>query len=500
MVVRLSGARALSLHTHRSTPAHSLALVVLEASDRLSHQRLHRLLATSLPRMARFRSRLVPKPLGAGQPMWAEIDDYDPAPQIQCATVPSPGGRQDFADLVADLITRRPDRRDRLWEAWTIDGLKDGRWALAVRMSPALDDGAGGFASVWPRLLTGTPRADPAKNLPAEPSLGSAPSAGEVVTDLLSEVAENYVTGGWLLAEAVSGALNALHTRLFGRNGRAPMVPAAASMPVPHTVLNAPLTRRRTVAFASLPLPDVKMISNAFGGSATNVVLAACTLSLRAWLQRHDTVPDHPLLMRMPLELPAGGPATSSKTLTVGQLRIPVHIDDPVQVLANLHTATEMLNNLCGHYGERQTGTIDLDAMKALVPPVVTFAGMQLLRRSGLRRHLKPSYHGSVSYLASTPAPAYCAGVKVVGMHSVAALSEECGLTIALTSRGEVLDVSVCACPDNVPAVDDLATGIGESLEVLLVAARESPRGQGPSVVTEMTSHPANRSGIRPFL
>ena len=43
-------------------------------------------------------------------------------------------------------------------------------------------------------------------------------------------------------------------------------------------------------------------------GSITNVFLAACTLSLRAWLQRHDTVPDDPLLMQMPLALPDADP------------------------------------------------------------------------------------------------------------------------------------------------------------------------------------------------
>jgi diacylglycerol O-acyltransferase / wax synthase len=67
-------------------------------------------------------------------------------------------------------------------------------------------------------------------------------------------------------------------------------------------------------------------------------------------------------------------------------------------------------------------------------------------------------------------------------------------LSIALTSRGDDLDVSVCACPDNVAAVDDIASGIARSVDILVAAAQESPRGQGRSVVTEMTSHPANRS------
>lgn len=502
MVTRLSGTDALSLHTQSSkTPAHTLTLVIIEASDQLSHQRLHRLVATSLPQLARFRSRLVAKPLGVGQPVWAEIDDYDPSPHIHCATVRPPGGRREFADLIAGLTVRRADCRERLWEAWSIDGLAGGRWALAVKMSPALNDGAAGAASVWPRLLTIGPRADLAHRLPAEPSLGPAPSVGELVTDVVTEIVENQVTGGWLIAEAVSGALQAVSGRLFGTDKRDPIGPAPSSMsgPVPRTVFNAPLTKRRAVAFASVPLADVKTVSDAFGGSITNVVLAACTLSLRAWLQRHDQVPDHPLLMRMPFELPATDPPKTGKSLTIGRLRIPVHLEDPVQVLANLHTATERLNAIRSHGNENGFPPIDLDAVASLIPPAVAHLGMQLYTRSGLRHQLKPIYHGRVSYVAFEPAPGYCAGAKVVGVHTVAPLSEESGLNIALTSRGEELDVSVCVCPDNVPAVDDIATGIAHSVDILVAAAQKSPRGEGRSVVTEMTSHPANRSRGRTY-
>ncbi len=502
MVARVSGADALSLHTQSSkTPAHTLTVVIIDASDRLSHQRLHQLVAASLPQLARFRSRLVAKPLGMGQPVWAEIEDYEPAAQIHCAPVRPPGGLREFADLIADLSTRRLDCRKRLWEAWSIDGLKDGRLALAVKMSPALNDGAAGAASVWPRLLTTGPRADSANSLPTEPSLGPAPSLGELVSDVVTEIVENQVTGVWLIAEGVSGLLQAVRGRLLRAREGGPMTPAASSMsgPVPRTVFNAPLTKRRAVAFASIRLADVKTVSNAFGGSITNVGLAACALSLRAWLQRHDKVPDGPLLMRMPFELPATDLSRIGKALTVGRLRIPVHLDDPVQVLANLHTATERLNVIRSRSSESTAPTMALSAMVSLIPPTVAHVGMQLYTRSGLRHQLKPISHGSVSYITVEPAPAYCAGVKVVGMHTVAPLAEGSGLNVALTCRGDELDVSVCACPDNVPAVDDIATGIARSIDILVAAAQESPRGQGRSVVTEMTSHPANRSRGRPY-
>lgn len=496
MVMRLSGIDALSLYARSSKmPAHTVTLVVIDASDQFSHQRLHQLVATSLPQMARFRSRLVAKPLGLGQPLWAEIEDYDASPQIHCATVRAPGGRRELADLIADVSTRRQDWRNRLWEAWSIDGLAGGRWALAVKTSPVLNDGAAGMASLWPRLLTTVPHADATNNLRTEPSIGSAPSVGEVVTDVMTEIAENHVTGLWLIAEGMSNVMRAVSGRLSGSAGRNSTTPTASPMsgPVPHTVFNAPLTKRRAVAFASIPLADVKTVSGAFGGSIPNVVLAACTLSLRAWLQQHDKVPDYPLLMRMPFELPATDSPNIGKSLTVGRLRIPVHIDDPVQVLANLHTATERLNAIRSKSNKKGFPAVDLAMMASVTPPSVARVGMLLYTRSGLRHQFEPICHGSVSYMVGEAVPTYCAGAKVVGMHTVAPLGEQSGLNIALTSRREELDVSVCACPDNVPAVDDIATGIAHSVDILLAAAHEYPRGKGRSVVSEMTTHFANR-------
>jgi diacylglycerol O-acyltransferase / wax synthase len=88
-----------------STSPYSVSLIILEPSDRLSHEKLQQLVGLSLPQLARFRSRLVGKPLGVGQPLWSEIDDYDPTPQIHRATVCAPGGRRELADLIAQLST-----------------------------------------------------------------------------------------------------------------------------------------------------------------------------------------------------------------------------------------------------------------------------------------------------------------------------------------------------------------------------------------------------------
>jgi len=503
MITRLSKTEATRVHVPKSTsPTRSVSVILIEPSDQLSHKRLRQLVASSLPQLARFRSRLVGKPLGMGKPLWAQIGDYDPTPQIHSATICAPGGRREFADLIAQLSSGPRDRPQALWEAWSIDGLAGGRWALAVTTSPELTDGGIGAASVWSRLLGSGPYDDPTSNQSPEPSLG-APRLGELVTDTMTELLENYLKGLWLVAEAAAGVVRTARDKLSGTRETDPMPPAVSSMsgPVPDSVFNAPLTERRAVAFASIPLADLKEISHAFGGTVTNVFLAACTLSVRAWLQRYDTVPDGPLLIQMPLGMAGVDPTAFGNPSAVGRIRIPVQLDDPVQVLTNLHTATDRLNTARTRDAEKAVLRIDLARIESLIPPTVVHTAervyTELGLRLGLRKRPPESCHGSVSYVSGQPVPAYCAGAKVVGMHTVAPLVRDRGLNITLTFRGDIIDLTVCVCPDNVPAVDEIATGIAESIDILAAAAQESPRGQGRSVVTQLTSHAAKQYRAR---
>lgn len=128
-----------------------------------------------------------------------------------------------------------------------------------------------GAASLWPRLLSAGPDADPAMRVSAEPSLGSAPSVVGLVTDVVTEVLENHLIGMRLITAAVSGVLQSVHGRLL--EGRTPtrtdsQLPSISG-PVPNTVLNAPLTRRRSVAFDTILLADVKAVSEAFGAASS---------------------------------------------------------------------------------------------------------------------------------------------------------------------------------------------------------------------------------------
>lgn len=475
MVSRLSGMDAVSLHTETSTmPAHAVALIIVESSPDLSHELLGKLVASSLPQLARFRSRLIDKPLGLGQPVWAEIADYDPAGQIHRAAVPRPGGQQEFADLIAGLTEGPLDRDRPLWEAWSIDGLPGGRWALAVKLSHAMSDGVGGVASILPRLLTVNPGDDPGSYLPAEPSLGEAPSAVELVVDTASELVANQVTGARLIADALPGIARAAVRRVSGSQDEKPADSPAMSGPIPRTVFNASLTERRAVAFASVALAELKAVKKAFGVSINDVFLAACTLSVRNWLERHAIVPDHPLMMQVPLSLRAADSATADNQFTFARIRFPVQLTDPVQMLTELHAGTEQLKAGRSRNAEKSGPVVDFPTIAGLIPPNVVHAGWQLYAALDLSQRMTPMSHGIASNIPGPPVPVYCAGAKVVGMHTAAPLVEGAGLNVTVISHGDVMDISVCVCPDAAPAVQELADGIVDAVAVLHTAADRS--------------------------
>ena len=87
---------------------------------------------------------------------------------------------------------------------------------------------------------------------------------------VLHHVFSRQADAGALLAEAVTDVLRAARSRLRGARGHKPISPAASSVsgPVPHTVFNAPLTRRRAVAFASIQMTNLQTVNNAFGAAS----------------------------------------------------------------------------------------------------------------------------------------------------------------------------------------------------------------------------------------
>src|SRR4051794_6154207 len=160
---------------------------VLVFDGTVTREELVRRLRERIHLIPRYAMRLDEAPLGIANPVWVHDDDFDPDRHVRRVALPAPGGRNEFEELVGDLMSDRLDRTRPLWQIHVVEGLAGGRTGLVARMHHALVDGIAAVdvstvvLDPTPEpLVIEAPAADPDA---ADPSLGrirrGAGSAGD---------------------------------------------------------------------------------------------------------------------------------------------------------------------------------------------------------------------------------------------------------------------------------------------------------------------------------
>ena len=174
---------------HGNVPMH-LGSLALFKGPAPSREELARLIAAKLPRVPRYRQVVRTMPLEVFRPMWVEDEHFEIGHHVRHATVPAPGGVKQLRELAARIFATRLDRAQPLWEAWLLDGLKVGRWAILSKVHHCVVDGVGGND-----LMTAVFDLAPDAECPA-PAIW-APGPEPTMLDLM--------TGGLLQAATVPG-------------------------------------------------------------------------------------------------------------------------------------------------------------------------------------------------------------------------------------------------------------------------------------------------------
>jgi WS/DGAT/MGAT family acyltransferase len=258
-------------------------------------------------------------------------------------------------------------------------------------------------------------------------------------------------------------AATSLQRRLRGAD------PVAHPINAPRTRFNASLTGDRQVACGHASLADLKTISGAFGVTINDVVLAACTLGLRGWLQSHDEVPDRALVCSVPVSIHAGaGSGDSANQVSSMFVHLPVHLGDPVEVLELVHHgcqgAKEMHSSL---------GADVISDLVDLAPALLFRGAVRLYSEVGIADHMAPVHNLVVSNVMGPTFPTYLAGAEVTGMFPFGPLMEGAGLNITVVSNNGDLDIGLLACPDLVPELESLLDGIIDGIATLRDAAED---------------------------
>jgi diacylglycerol O-acyltransferase / wax synthase len=316
---------------HQNVPMHIGSLAVFEGPAP-SYEDFVALFAAKLPRVPRYRQVVRTFPLQVFRPFWADDENFELRYHLRHVAVP-PGGPEELEQLAAHIFAQRLDRARPLWEAWFLEGVEDGRWALLSKVHHSMVDGIGG-SDLMAVLFDLSPEYDPPAPVPWQPEPG--PSIAEIVAGGAAD------TITWPLRQ-LTEMPRLVRVRIptrevlagFGRglrgSARRLAVPSASS-------LNGPISPHRRWTWTTASLTEVRRIRHALDVTVNDILLAAVTSAFRDLLQARGELEDDVIVRSLvPVSLRADDDSTVSNKISAILVNLPVGEPRPVWRLELLH-------------------------------------------------------------------------------------------------------------------------------------------------------------------
>lgn len=459
---QLSTLDAGFLEAEDSDPHVSLAIGALAVlAGPPDYEALMPYLAERIQAMPRFTQMLRTWPLDLSAPEWVDDHHFDLSHHIHRAALPRPGDDRELFRFVADVMERRLDRHQPLWECWIIEGLPDDRWALLTKIHHCMADG------IAATHLLGQLCDDPADTFAA--NLRAARHSDGLRLPKLTLNPLYWINGAWHTSLAATrAATQAIQGAISLAGGL--MRPAQASS------LTGPVTSMRRYATAQVPLDDVTTVCEAFDVTLNDVALAAITDSYRTVLMGRGEQPTHNSLRTLvPVSVRSNGAADKTDNrVSVMLPYLPVEEPDPVERLRLVHSR---LTKAKGS-GQRQAGSVFVSAANAL-PFALTAWTVRALTRLPQR--------GVVTLATNVPGPRQrlrMMGREVLQLMPIPPIALQLRTGVAILSYADQLTFGIIADYDATPDVDDLARGIERAVSRLVTASRGSRRSTDGSILS----------------
>ena len=243
------------------------------------------LVASKLDLIPRYRQRVRRVPLEFGRPIWVDDPHFDLDYHLRNTALPTPGDDAAFCRLMGRIMSQPLDRDRPLWEAWLVEGLEGGRWALVFKVHHCMVDGIAGV-----ELLSMLLDLDVDAEIREPRPLGAAPRAAG---------SSRCSTRGWTASDVIETTKgipgSVVHpiaaTRTVLATGEGMFRFLARLAPTQPLSIEGSIGPHRVWAHTFASIADVKTIRSAFGGTVNDVVLAAVTGGYRALLmERGDNL------------------------------------------------------------------------------------------------------------------------------------------------------------------------------------------------------------------
>ena len=408
----------------------------------------------------RFRQRVVPVPLGAGEPVWRDDPNFDLAHHVK--VVPD---LLDDAGIrrVTDAFFTRPLRRDRpLWEIVLVPRLADGAAAILGKIHHAMADG---IAAVELGMLLFDTAPDAAAPMPAEWAPARTEGPARLALSAVADTALEQFRATRKMVEL--GRSPARTIRVADTLRRAALSLAEDTLKrAPESYLNPDIGPERTLITHRFELDRLLRLKDRKGVKLNDIVLAASAGALRRFARERGEDPVD-LRAMVPVNVRTGDCAgVTGNKITFGFIELPISVVRPDERLDRVVAAMGAL---------KADGRIEGSAL------LLSGIGMcpEPIKDRAARLAASPRlYNLTVSNIPGPRVPLYAAGGRVQSIYPVIPIPDRHALSIGVMTYDTGAHFACYADPGALPGVEHLAIALEDAISELETgrARARSPR------------------------
>jgi diacylglycerol O-acyltransferase / wax synthase len=424
-----------------------------------AYQQVVAAIGDKLDRIPRYRQVVRFVPLQLGRPVWVDDPHFNLDYHVRHTALPAPGGREELRHLMGRLMSLELDRRRPLWEAWVVEGLEDGMWALITKIHHCMADGVSGN-DLHAAVLDREPLVHESRRGTWTPE--RPPSDLRLVVDALMGLALSPYEQARAARRVLRTPRRALRqlsefARGVGSYGRR----LAPTGPNP---LVGSIGPHRRWTWASTDLDDLKRVRRTFGGTVNDVILTVVAAGLRDMLLgRGESVDRIKVRTLVPVSVRRGDErGTWNNRVSAMLAELPVALEDPVARLSAVTQQMEMLK--ASH--EISAGEI-MTALGELTPFVAIVAAERAVMRV-LRSLPQHSVNTVTTNVPGPQYPLYLAGRQMLEYLPFVPIAPGVRVGVAIVSYNGKVAFGITGDYDSAPDIDVLGTGIERAVAELV--------------------------------
>jgi len=478
---RLSGLDSAFLYLERKEiPLHIAGVFLFDGP--IPFDEFVRSVQVNLRGIPRYRQVVVVPPYNAAYPTWEDDPQFDIGRHIFREQLRAPGGEAELEELTGRILSPLMDRSKPLWDIHVVEGLKDGRGALILRVHHSLADGIAGAAAVMRLIMDPPPGAAPApaprrgRGRKPEPPPGLAQSVAVGVNSSLGHlvsVANSFMEVGRAMVgdSAAFAQAAALLPEIMGSVERLPF--------------NKPCSGERGFCWGEFDMAEVKAIRNVAGGTVNDVVLAVLTRAIARYVELHgQSVSGRLIRVICPVNLRRDDDKTMGNQITFLPVSLPMDVEDPLRMVGEVAVRTALMKRIrAGEFVAIAAGYL------GLTPPAV-----QAMMWRGISDVILPLplFNIICTNIPGSREPLFCVGRRLLACYPQVPTGYELGVNFAVLSYCGKLQYGLISDVQVVPDATRLRDFLNDAFDELCRAAGvRKARRRRPAKPRARTATPA---------